>query len=163
MDTSADPPIGGKGKAKAKASSSAGGGDPAKAQHLPWVEKYRPAGLNDLVAHEDIVRTIRTLISKDQLPHLLLHGPPGTGKTSTILAAAKEMYGPQYGSMTLELNASDDRGIDVRALRCAARAALHPSHPPPRRWCASKSRSSPGPSGSSPRASSSSYLTRQTP
>ena len=44
---------------------------------------------------------------------VLLYGPPGTGKTSTILAAAKDMYGAGYKSMTLELNASDDRGIDV--------------------------------------------------
>jgi replication factor C subunit 3/5 len=46
-------------------------------------------------------------------PHLLLYGPPGTGKTSTIVAAAKRMYGKSYGSMTLELNASDTRGIGV--------------------------------------------------
>ena len=44
---------------------------------------------------------------------MLFYGPPGTGKTSTILAIAKRLYGPQWKSMTLELNASDDRGIDV--------------------------------------------------
>lgn len=53
------------------------------------------------------------LIESNKLPHLLFHGPPGTGKTSTIIACAKKMYGERYSSMTLELNASDDRGIDV--------------------------------------------------
>lgn len=48
------------------------------------------------------------------MPHLLFHGPPGTGKTSCILAIAKRLYGPKnYKNMTLELNASDDRGINV--------------------------------------------------
>lgn len=80
---------------------------------LPWVEKYRPERLEDLVAHEDIINIITNLIDSDNLPHLLLYGPPGTGKTSTIVAAAKRMYGKSYGGMTLELNASDARGIDV--------------------------------------------------
>ncbi|KAG7368568.1 replication factor C small subunit [Nitzschia inconspicua] len=81
---------------------------------LPWVEKYRPNRLEDLVAQDDIVNSITNLIDNDNLPHLLLYGPPGTGKTSTIVAAAKRMYGPtKYSSMTLELNASDARGIDV--------------------------------------------------
>ncbi|CAB9516581.1 factor C small subunit [Seminavis robusta] len=82
---------------------------------LPWVEKYRPDKLDDLVAHDDIIQIIKNLIEQDQLPHLLLYGPPGTGKTSTIVAAAKKMYGSHaaYKSMTLELNASDARGIDV--------------------------------------------------
>jgi len=82
-------------------------------QRLPWVEKYRPASLGDLVAHEDIIRTITRMMEKRQLPHMLLHGPPGTGKTSTILALAKTMYKEKFKSMTLELNASDARGIDV--------------------------------------------------
>lgn len=58
---------------------------------------------------------LTNLIDSDNLPHLLLYGPPGTGKTSTIVAAAKRMYGGSkaYSSMTLELNASDARGIDV--------------------------------------------------
>ncbi len=47
------------------------------------------------------------------MPHLLLYGPPGTGKTSTILAVARKLYGSYYQNMILELNASDDRGIDV--------------------------------------------------
>jgi replication factor C subunit 3/5 len=81
---------------------------------LPWVEKYRPQSLEELVAHEDIVQILTKLIDSDNLPHLLLYGPPGTGKTSTIVAAAKRMYGAKaYSSMALELNASDARGIDV--------------------------------------------------
>ena len=86
---------------------------------IPWVEKYRPGKLQDLVSHQDIISTIQRFVDENKLPHLLLYGPPGnvisrgTGKTSTILACAKDMYGPEYQSMVLELNASDDRGIDV--------------------------------------------------
>ena len=82
--------------------------------NLPWVEKYRPDGLDELISHEDIIATIRTFIRNDKLPHLLFYGPPGTGKTSTILACAKEIYPPKlFNSMVLELNASDDRGIGI--------------------------------------------------
>lgn len=85
-----------------------------KEANLPWVEKYRPKKLEDLVSHEDIIKTIRKFIQEDQVPHLLFYGPPGTGKTSTILACAKELYTPQqFPSMVLELNASDDRGIGI--------------------------------------------------
>ncbi|CAE7632654.1 RFC5 [Symbiodinium sp. KB8] len=80
---------------------------------LPWVEKYRPSSLDQLVAHEDIIRMIERMMAKKTLPHMLLHGPPGTGKTSTIMALAKTMYKQRYKSMTLEMNASDARGIDV--------------------------------------------------
>ncbi|GMI10300.1 hypothetical protein TrRE_jg11793 [Triparma retinervis] len=81
---------------------------------LPWVEKYRPSSLTDLVAHEEIISVLTKLIESDKLPHLLLYGPPGTGKTSTIIAMAKKMYGEKkYKGMVLELNASDERGIDV--------------------------------------------------
>jgi len=80
---------------------------------LPWVEKYRPATLDDLVSHKDITSTIQNFIDKQRLPHLLFYGPPGTGKTSTILAMARKIYGPQFRNSVLELNASDERGIDV--------------------------------------------------
>ncbi|CAM9590378.1 unnamed protein product [Ectocarpus sp. 6 AP-2014] len=82
-------------------------------QTLPWVEKYRPSSLEELVAHEDIVGILQKLIASNKLPHLLFYGPPGTGKTSTILACAKKLYGADFKMMVLELNASDDRGIDV--------------------------------------------------
>ncbi|GMH74851.1 hypothetical protein TrST_g651 [Triparma strigata] len=81
---------------------------------LPWVEKYRPNTLSDLVAHTDIISILTRLTDANKLPHLLLYGPPGTGKTSTIVAMAKKMYGAKaYKGYVLELNASDDRGIDV--------------------------------------------------
>lgn len=59
------------------------------------------------------VSAVKKLLGENQLPHLLFYGPPGTGKTSTILALARQMYGDRMASMTLELNASDDRGIDI--------------------------------------------------
>merc|ERR1719220_3360382 len=82
--------------------------------NIAWVEKYRPGALQELISHEDIINTIRKFLHEDKLPHLLFYGPPGTGKTSTILACAKEIYKPkEFNSMVLELNASDDRGINV--------------------------------------------------
>ncbi|KAF8634589.1 hypothetical protein AX17_004178 [Amanita inopinata Kibby_2008] len=81
--------------------------------NLPWVEKYRPVTLDDVVSHKDITGTIERFIEKNRLPHLLFYGPPGTGKTSTILAVARRIYGPKFRKQILELNASDERGIDV--------------------------------------------------
>ncbi|KAL3119282.1 hypothetical protein niasHT_000226 [Heterodera trifolii] len=82
--------------------------------NLPWVEKYRPKSLEDLVSQEEIIKTISKLIDEDKLPHLLFYGPPGTGKTSTILAAARKIFSPKnIQSRVLELNASDERGIGV--------------------------------------------------
>lgn len=81
---------------------------------LPWIEKYRPATLDDVSGHQDILATINKFVDTNRLPHLLLYGPPGTGKTSTILALARRIYGAaNMRQMVLELNASDDRGIDV--------------------------------------------------
>ncbi|KAG9234585.1 P-loop containing nucleoside triphosphate hydrolase protein [Amylocarpus encephaloides] len=81
---------------------------------LPWVEKYRPRTLEDVSGHQDILATINKFADSNRLPHLLLYGPPGTGKTSTILALARKLYGAKnIRQMVLELNASDDRGIDV--------------------------------------------------
>lgn len=80
---------------------------------LPWVEKYRPNDLNSIISHEDILNTLKNLISNNKLPHLIFYGPPGTGKTTTILACAKKIYGENYKSIILELNGSDERGISV--------------------------------------------------
>lgn len=96
---------------------------------LPWVEKYRPNKLDDLIAHTEIITTIQKFIEKKQLPHLCFYGPPGTGKTSTILAVVKELYGKaNLKKMVLELNASDDRGINVvrtEILNFASTSSLH--------------------------------------
>eukprot|EP01130_Rhizamoeba_saxonica_P015978 TRINITY_DN7299_c0_g1_i1.p1 TRINITY_DN7299_c0_g1~~TRINITY_DN7299_c0_g1_i1.p1 ORF type:complete len:338 (+),score=64.98 TRINITY_DN7299_c0_g1_i1:32-1015(+) len=80
---------------------------------LPWVEKYRPNNLDELISQDHIVGTLKNLINSNNLPHVLLYGPPGTGKTSTILAMAKMMHGDNYQNLVLELNASDERKISV--------------------------------------------------
>ncbi|KAK7201277.1 replication factor C, subunit 3 [Novymonas esmeraldas] len=86
----------------------------ASGSHLPWVEKYRPSTLESVVAHEDILSTLRHLMDSGNMPHLLLYGPPGTGKTTTIKACAYHLYGKdRVRANVLEMNASDDRGIDV--------------------------------------------------
>ncbi|KAH8741396.1 replication factor RFC3 AAA+ ATpase [Cryptosporidium ryanae] len=80
---------------------------------LPWVEKYRPNGIQELLLQGGIISTIENFIKSGQIPHLLFHGPPGTGKTSTIHAISKFIYKDRKNQMVLELNASDDRGINV--------------------------------------------------
>lgn len=81
---------------------------------MPWIEKYRPNGLNEMISADDKRDILIKLTNKNELPHLLFYGTPGVGKTSMILAYAKEVYGPeQYKRYILELNASDDRGIEI--------------------------------------------------
>ena len=80
---------------------------------LPWVEQFRPNNLNDIISHKEIINTLTNFITNNRIPHMIFYGPPGTGKTTTILACAKKMYGSNYSSMILELNGSDDRGINV--------------------------------------------------
>jgi len=78
-----------------------------------WVEKYRPRSLDEIVDQEEIVRRLKEFVKTRSLPHLLFAGPPGTGKTTAALALAHDLYGENWRDNTLELNASDERGIDV--------------------------------------------------
>ena len=82
---------------------------------IPWVEKYRPGNIGEVVYQEEVVLTLKKAISTATLPHLLFYGTPGTGKTSTILAIARQFYRTPrlFKERVLELNASDERGIDV--------------------------------------------------
>jgi len=81
--------------------------------NLPWVEKYRPNEIINIISHKEILNTLTNLMDKNNFPHVIFYGPPGTGKTTTILACAKHMYGDSFPNMVLELNGSDDRGINV--------------------------------------------------
>ncbi|KAF4656770.1 replication factor C subunit 4 [Perkinsus chesapeaki] len=81
---------------------------------VPWVEKYRPAKVGDLAHQPEVVNALKESVATGNLPHLLFYGPPGNGKTSAILALARDMFGPDlWRERVLELNASDERGIDV--------------------------------------------------
>jgi replication factor C subunit 3/5 len=81
-------------------------------EYLPWVEKYRPQKIDEIISHDQNIETIKKMLEGSSLPHLLFHGTPGTGKTSLILAIANELYGNQKNLMIMKLDASDDRGIN---------------------------------------------------
>ncbi|KAL2172447.1 hypothetical protein VTG60DRAFT_5722 [Thermothelomyces hinnuleus] len=102
----------------------------ARAQ--PWVEKYRPKKLSDVTAQDHTITVLERTLQASNLPHMLFYGPPGTGKTSTILALAKELYGPELmKSRVLELNASDERGISIVREKVKDFARTQLTNPPP--------------------------------
>ena len=78
-----------------------------------WAEKYRPQILDEMVNQTEIVSRLKNFVKEKNLPHLLFVGPAGIGKTTSILALARDLYGSGYRNYILELNASDERGIDV--------------------------------------------------
>lgn len=81
---------------------------------VPWVVKYRPKKLDEIIHQEEIIDVLSNTMKTGNLPHLLLYGQQGTGKTSTILAFACQLFGPKVANQrVIELNASDERGINV--------------------------------------------------
>ena len=82
-------------------------------EEVLWVEKYRPKSLDDIVNQKEIVERLKKFVAERNMPHLLFAGPSGTGKTTAALALVHDLYGDNYKQYFLELNASDERGIDV--------------------------------------------------
>ncbi|OUJ18498.1 ATPase involved in DNA replication HolB small subunit [Methanonatronarchaeum thermophilum] len=78
-----------------------------------WVEKYRPEGLEDIVGQDRVIDRLQSYVKTGNLPHLLFAGPPGVGKTASAVAIARELFSDTWNMNFTELNASDERGIDV--------------------------------------------------
>ncbi len=78
-----------------------------------WAEKYRPKTLDNMVDQAEIVERLRSFAESKNVPHCIFAGPPGTGKTTAALCLCRDLYGPSYREHTMELNASDERGINV--------------------------------------------------
>jgi replication factor C subunit 2/4 len=80
---------------------------------IPWVEKYRPKNSDEILLEPFIKEKIENILKSRSIPNMIITGEPGTGKTSTILFLAKQLYGSDYEENVLELNASDDRGLSI--------------------------------------------------
>jgi len=78
-----------------------------------WTERYRPKDLDEVVGQKHITERLKAYVSSGNMPHLLLAGPAGTGKTTCALALARGLFGEEWKGNFIELNASDERGIDV--------------------------------------------------
>ena len=78
-----------------------------------WTEKYRPVTLDNMINQKEIVERLKSFIKSKNIPHCIFAGPPGTGKTTAALCLAHDLYGSGYREYLMELNASDERGINV--------------------------------------------------
>jgi len=78
-----------------------------------WTEKYRPDTLEEVIGHKNKVERLQSFVKKKTVPHMLFAGPAGTGKTTSAIALAKDLYGDDWKNNFMETNASDERGIDV--------------------------------------------------
>ena len=78
-----------------------------------WTEKYRPQTFSEVKGQKDIVKRVKAFVEQKNMPHLLFAGPAGVGKTTLSLVVARTLFGDNWKSNFLELNASDERGIDV--------------------------------------------------
>ncbi|MBT3465372.1 replication factor C small subunit [archaeon] len=78
-----------------------------------WTEKYRPQKFSEIKGQKNIVSRVKAFVEKKNMPHILFAGPAGVGKSTLALVIAKELFGDTWGTNFLELNASDERGIDI--------------------------------------------------
>ena len=78
-----------------------------------WTEKYRPSTFHEVLGQDDIVKRVESFVNSLNIPHLLLAGPAGTGKSTLALVIVKQLYGSTWKDNYLELNASDERGIQI--------------------------------------------------
>ncbi len=84
-----------------------------KNESVMWTEKYRPKHFSEIIGQDHIVKRVKALVESGNMPHLLFVGPAGIGKTSLAMVIARELFKEEWRNNLLELNASDERGIDV--------------------------------------------------
>ncbi|KHN95773.1 replication factor C subunit 4 [Metarhizium album ARSEF 1941] len=102
---------------------------------LPWVEKYRPVFLDDVVGNTETIERLKIIAKEGNMPHVIISGMPGIGKTTSVLCLARQLLGESYKEAVLELNASDERGrqgIDVVRNRIKGFAQKKVTLPPGR-------------------------------
>jgi replication factor C small subunit len=81
--------------------------------HAIWTEKYRPKDFSEIKGQKEIIKRVKAFVEQQNIPHLLFAGPAGVGKTTLALVISKKLFGESWHQNLLELNASDERGIDV--------------------------------------------------
>jgi replication factor C small subunit len=91
-----------------------------------WIEKYRPRGLDEIIGQESVTSRLKSYAEHEKLPHLLFSGPPGVGKTAAAIALTRELFGERWHENFIELNASDERGIDTVRTKIKTFARLAP-------------------------------------
>jgi replication factor C subunit 2/4 len=97
---------------------------------IPWIEKYRPKKVSDMVGQDAIISSLKRSLTEGGFPNLLFYGPSGVGKTSAIISVAKELFGNQYENRVMELNATKERGIRIirNKIKTFAKFAVNQNH-----------------------------------